>query len=81
MAATMRLMKFGKRGYPTYRIVVLDKRKKRDGSYLEKVGTYNPHTEPTTLLVDDGKLQEWLKKGVQISEGVRKLLKNRKMAK
>jgi small subunit ribosomal protein S16 len=77
MAATIRLMKFGKRGYPTYRIVVLDKRKKRDGSYIAKVGTYNPHVEPS-LLIDDAKLQEWLKKGAQVSEGMRKLLKNRK---
>lgn len=74
-------MKFGKRGYPTYRIVVLDKRKKRDGSYLEKVGTYNPHTEPATLIIDDVKLQDWLKKGAQVSEGMRKLLKNKKAAK
>ena len=78
MSATIRLMKFGKRGYPTYRIVVLDKRKKRDGSYLEKVGTYNPHTEPVTLSIDEAKLQEWLKKGAQVSEGMRKLLKGRK---
>jgi len=78
MAATIRLMKFGKRAYPTYRIVVLDKRKKRDGSYLAKVGTYNPHTEPASLTIDDTKLQEWLKKGAQLSEGMRKLLKNRK---
>jgi small subunit ribosomal protein S16 len=81
MSATIRLMKFGKRRYPTYRIVVLDKRKKRDGSYLEKVGTYNPHTEPKTLIIDDGKLNEWLKKGAQVSEGMRRLLKNRKVAK
>lgn len=78
MSATIRLMKFGKRGYPTYRIVVLDKRKKRDGSYLEKVGTYNPHTEPATLIIDDTKLSSWLKKGAQVSEGMRRLLKNRK---
>lgn len=74
-------MKFGKRGYPTYRVVVLDKRKKRDGSYLEKVGTYNPHSTPATLDINDVKLQEWLKKGAQVSEGMRKLLKNRKTAK
>ena len=78
MSATIRLMKFGKRGYPTYRIVVLDKRKKRDGSYLEKMGTYNPHTEPATLVIDDVKLQAWLQKGAQVSEGMRRLLKNRK---
>lgn len=81
MSATIRLMKFGKRSFPTYRIVVLDKRKKRDGSYLEKVGTYNPHTEPATLIIDDVKLEGWLKKGAQVSEGMRRLLKNRKTAK
>ncbi len=80
MSATIRLMKFGKRGYPTYRIVVLDKRKKRDGSYIEKVGTYNPHTEPATFIVDNVKLQEWLKKGAQVSNSLRKLLKNHKTA-
>ncbi|MCX6731211.1 MAG: 30S ribosomal protein S16 [Candidatus Roizmanbacteria bacterium] len=64
MSATIRLMKFGKR--------------RRDGSYLEKVGTYNPHTEPATLIIDDVKLQDWLKKGAQVSEGMRRLLKNRK---
>lgn len=81
MAATIRLMKFGKRSYPTYRIVVLDKRKKRDGSYLEKLGTYNPHTEPATFIIDDAKFQAWVNKGAQISEGMRRLLKNRKTAK
>ncbi|MFH0773329.1 MAG: 30S ribosomal protein S16 [bacterium] len=81
MSVTIRLMKFGKRGYPTYRIVVLDKRKKRDGSYLEKMGTYNPHTEPATFIIDDAKLQEWLKKGAQVSAGMKRLLKNRKVSK
>lgn len=71
-------MKFGKRGYPTYRVVVLDKRKKRDGSYLEKVGVYNPHTEPATFVLDQAKFDEWVKKGAVISEGLRKLLKNKK---
>ncbi len=78
MAATIRLMKFGKRGYPTYRIVVLDKRKKRDGSYLEKLGVYNPHTVPATFTFDEAKLDAWVKKGAIISEGMRKLLKNKK---
>jgi len=81
MSVTIRLMKFGKRSYPTYRIVVLDKRKKRDGSYLEKVGTYNPHTDPATLIIDDRKLGDWVKKGAQVSEGMRRLLKNRKTTK
>ncbi len=73
MAVTVRLMKFGKRAYPTYRIVALDKRKKRDGSYLEKIGTYNPHVEPM-LIVDHAKLDAWVKKGAILSEGIRKLM-------
>jgi len=66
-------MKFGKRGYPTYRIVALDKRKKRDGSYIEKIGTYNPHVEPM-LIVDHTKLDAWIKKGAILSEGITKLM-------
>ena len=80
MAATIRLMKFGKRGYQTFRVVVLDKRKKRDGSYIEKVGVYNPHAEPT-LSLDQVKFDAWVKKGAIISEGMRKLLKHKKTSK
>ena len=73
-------MKFGKRGYQTFRVVVLDKRQKRDGAYLEKVGVYNPQAEPT-LTLDQAKFDAWVKKGAIISEGMRKLLKNRKAPK
>ncbi len=74
MAATIKLSKFGKKGYPTYRIVIVDKRKNRNSDYLEKIGLYNPNTEPKTISVDQTRLQYWLSKGVQVSEGVRKLL-------
>lgn len=74
MPVTIRLMRFGKRGYATYRIVALDKRKKRDGSYIEKVGTYNPHAE-TPFVIDSEKLNAWLKKGAVLSEGMQKLMK------
>lgn len=77
MAATIRLMRFGKKGYPTYRIVVLDKRKKAVGSYLEKIGTYNPMTDTDQIKIDDALLDAWVKKGAIISEGMRKLLKKR----
>ena len=73
MAVTIRLMRFGKRGFATYRIVALDKRKKRDGAYLEKIGTYNPHSEPS-LIVDQDKLSNWMKKGAMLSEGIQKLM-------
>ncbi len=78
MAVTLRLMKFGKKGYPTYRIVAIDKRKKRDGSYIEKIGVYNPMIEPANLEINNERLQYWQSKGAEISEGLRKLLKNRK---
>lgn len=77
MAVAIRLMRFGKRHYPTYRVVALDKRSKRDGSYIEKVGTYNPMTQPATLLMNEERLNYWLKNGAIVSEGVRKLLKSR----
>lgn len=74
MPATIRLMRFGKKGYPTYRIVVLDKRKKAVGSYLEKIGTYNPMANPASVNVDKTLLDKWLQKGAVISDGVRKIL-------
>lgn len=67
-------MRFGKKGYPTYRIVVLDKRKKAVGSYLEKIGTYNPMQNKEGVQVDKTLLDKWLAKGAVVSEGVRKLL-------
>ncbi|MCX7881301.1 MAG: 30S ribosomal protein S16 [Patescibacteria group bacterium] len=75
MAVSIRLTKRGKKDYPTYRIVVVDKRKKRDSDYIEKIGFYNPHTEPGTLQVNKERFDFWLKKGAIVSEGVRKLLK------
>jgi small subunit ribosomal protein S16 len=77
MAVAIRLMRFGKRHHPTYRIVALDGRRKRDGSYIQKLGTYNPMVNPVELDIDQEKFDYWAKNGARISEGVRKLLKNR----
>ena len=49
MPVTLRFMKFGKKGRPFYRIVAIDKRKKRDGSYIEKVGHYDPIIYPELI--------------------------------
>lgn len=68
-------MRFGKKHYPTYRIVALDKRKKRDGSYIEKVGTYNPMVEPVQVEINQERFNYWKMNGAEISEGLRKLLK------
>jgi small subunit ribosomal protein S16 len=77
MAVTIRLMRFGKKGHPFYRIVALDKRKKRDGSYIEKVGTYDPMMEPAKIDIIKTKYDYWASKGAIISEGVRKILKQK----
>lgn len=77
MAVTIRLMRFGKKGEALYRIVALDKRKRRDGKYLDKIGIYNPQTDPKTLEIDEKKYQEWIKKGAEISEGLQRILKSK----
>ena len=76
MAASIKLMRIGKRGFPLYRIVVMDKRKKRNCNYIDKIGFYNPHTNPATIDIDQKKLNDWLSKGAILSEGTRKLISN-----
>lgn len=78
MPAAIRLMRFGKKGFPSYRIVVLDKRKPRNGQYLEQIGRYNPMAKPAEFIVDKERLSAWLKNGAVLSDGMLKLLKNRK---
>jgi small subunit ribosomal protein S16 len=64
----------GAKKQPTYRFVVTDARSPRDGRFIEIVGHYNPRTEPKTVVVDDEKIKEWLAKGAQPSDPVRRLL-------
>ncbi|MDP4010765.1 MAG: 30S ribosomal protein S16 [Candidatus Roizmanbacteria bacterium] len=78
MSATIRLMRFGKRKQPFYRIVVLDKRKKRDGAYIERVGTYNPLLEGQNIEIVKERFESWRQKGAQISDGLKKLLSDQK---
>lgn len=75
MAVAIKLMRTGKRGHATYRVVVMDKKKKRNGSYIEKIGTYNPHGNPAKIELNKEKLDFWITRGAVISEGVDKLLK------
>ena len=63
----------GAKKQPTYRFVVADVRSPRDGRFLEILGHYNPRTEPKTLVVDQDKAKEWLAKGAQPSDPVRRL--------
>jgi small subunit ribosomal protein S16 len=69
----IRLRKTGLRNQPSYRIVVADREHPRDGRFLEIVGTYNPRTEPSVILVKEDRIYDWLKHGAQPSESVGKL--------
>ena len=70
----MRLVRMGDKKSPVYRIVVVDARKAATGEYIDKIGFYDPKSEPVTLTVDAQKAQEWLSKGVQPTETVKSLL-------
>ena len=70
----IRLRRMGAKKQPTYRFVVTDARSPRDGRFIEIVGHYNPRTEPKTVVVDETKVKEWLAKGAQPSDPVRRLL-------
>lgn len=61
----IKLARFGKRGQPHYRVVVTEQRSKRDGQYLESLGTYAPTTPGKSLEINAEKYQAWLKKGAQ----------------
>jgi small subunit ribosomal protein S16 len=74
MAVSMRLMRFGGKKTPYYRIVVSDSRLPRDGRFIEQVGTYDPKKNPAEVRFKEEKAIRWLKEGVQPSPTVRQLL-------
>lgn len=76
MAVKLRLMRIGKRKFPKYRIIAIEEGQKRNSKYLEKVGFYDPIKNPHILKVEKELLDKWIKNGAQLSEGLRKLLKN-----
>ena len=74
MPVKIRLQRHGKKGKPFYWIVAADARAKRDGKYLEKLGTYNPNTNPAQINLDvDGSVQ-WLQNGAQPTDTARAIL-------
>ncbi len=77
MPVRIRLQRHGKKGKPFYWIVAADSRSKRDGRYLEKLGTYNPNTNPATVNVDVDGAIKWLENGAQPSNTARTLLSYR----
>ena len=74
MSVKIRLQRHGKKGKPYYWIVAADSRSKRDGKYLEKLGFYNPNTNPATIEIDIEKSIEWLKNGAQPTKTARNIL-------
>ena len=77
MPVRIRLQRHGKKGKPFYWIVAADGRAKRDGRYLEKLGTYNPNTNPATVELDIDQAVVWLENGAQPSDTARTLLSYR----
>ncbi len=75
MSVRIRLARSGAKKRPFYRIVAADTRSRRDGRFLEKLGTYNPNTEPSTVTLDQPRVDYWLGVGAKPSETVARLLR------
>ena len=78
---TMRLARIGSKKRPYYRIVVIDKRRARNGRFLEVVGQYNPIANPVQMEINAERAQDWLSKGATPSETVRSILRQKELVK
>ena len=74
MATKIRLQRFGKKGKPFYHVVVADSRSPRDGKFIERLGSYNPNTNPATIDIDFDKTLDWVNKGAQPTDTCRAIL-------
>jgi len=74
MAVKMRLQRHGSKKRPFYFIVIADARSPRDGKFIQKLGSYNPLTVPATIQIDRQKALDWLQKGAQPTDTVRRIL-------
>jgi small subunit ribosomal protein S16 len=70
----IRLRRVGKKGNPSYRIVVADSRAPRDGAYLEWIGNYDPMGDPPSISLKEDRAVQWLSKGAQPSDAVKRIL-------
>lgn len=75
MATKIRLQRGGRKGYAFYRIVIADARAPRDGRFTEKIGTYNPNTNPATVDLNFDRALYWVETGAQPTDTVRNILK------
>ena len=75
MSVRLRLTRVGARKNPIWRVVVADQRSKRDGRVIETVGHYNAQTDPSTITLNEERVRDWLARGAQPTDTVRKLLR------
>jgi small subunit ribosomal protein S16 len=74
MPVKIRLTRMGKKKQPTYRVVVVDSRKPRDGAHIEQIGRYDPRQDPSVVEINNDRAVAWLQQGAQPSDRARKLL-------
>ena len=75
----MRLTRIGSKKCPSYRIVVIEKRRAQNGRFLEILGQYNPLSEPSRIEVNEDRARYWLSKGAKPSETVRSILRKKEI--
>ncbi len=78
MSVTIRLRRVGRKKQPSYRVVVTDSTRPRDGKYIEVVGFYNPRTKPAQLRLDLQKVESWIGQGAEMSDTVASLVRKAK---
>ena len=70
----IRLQRVGKKKTPFYHVVVADSRAPRDGKIVEQIGTYDPMTDPATIVLDNEKVEKWIKNGAKPTDTVKALI-------
>src|SRR3954469_3763093 len=75
MSVRLRLTRVGSKKNPIWRVVVADQRSPRDGRFIESIGHYNPQTDPSTIVIDESRLEHWLSRGAEPTGTVKNLIK------
>ena len=74
MAVKIRLQRHGKKNFAFFHIVVADSRSPRDGRFIEQIGSYNPNTDPATIILDADKALAWVNVGAELTLVTRRIL-------
>ena len=77
LAVRIRLQRHGRKKRPFYRLVAADARAQRDGAFLERLGYYDPLTDPADIVIDEDKALKWLRRGAQPTDTAKRLLSKR----